>query len=620
MNAAALSPIFRELTNHLWQSTIFLFAAVLLTLAFRKNRAQVRYWIWLSASLKFLVPFALLMSLGSTAWNDLAARKMAASIATPAVSLTVAQIAQPFSETQTFGGAASATTHGTNWLIVGIAVWACGFFALTLMRLRGWLRVRAALRTSKPIDIASQQVIDRHSESRFEGRRTPLEISLRTTPGLLEPGVVGIFRQTLLLPEGILQNLTPPQLESVLAHELAHIRRRDNFTAAIHMLVEAIFWFHPAVWWIGARLVEERERACDESVLSRGNAPRDYAEAILGVCKLYVESPLVCVSGVTGADLKKRIHEILSGHVSDELRLVKKVALAIAAVLALALPIFMGAITAPAMHAQSTAGSLPSFEVASIKPDPVAADYQGTHIHMGLVGSHYISTGLTAKYLIEVSYGVEDFQVSGGPDWINSDKYNIDAKIDDATFAAWQKLSADQRTDDLFMQMFQSLLAERFKLKISHQTKDLPMYALVVAKGGPKFSSSQETFPNAGHGAPEADLLKSAGSHVFSDNGGPITAVENGVSMKTFVSMLARRPELGGRLVLDQTGLNDKYTFKFQWVRQPTGGADDNNSSVAVTGPSLWTALEEQLGLRLESAKGPVDTIVIDSIEKPSEN
>ncbi len=100
---------------------------------------------------------------------------------------------------------------------------------------------------------------------------------------------------------------TPIQLEAVIAHELCHIRRRDNLFAAIHMLIEALFWFDPLLWWVGARLVEERERACDEEVLQLGNAPQIYAESILKTCQFYLESPLACVSGVTGSDLKKRI-------------------------------------------------------------------------------------------------------------------------------------------------------------------------------------------------------------------------------------------------------------------------------------------------------------------------
>ena len=130
----------------------------------------------------------------------------------------------------------------------------------------------------------------------------------------------------------------------MLAHELCHVRRRDNFTAAIHMIVEAVFWFHPLVWWIGARLVEERERACDEEVLRLGNEPQVYAEGILNVCKLYVESPLVCVSGVTGSDLKKRMERIMKNQFGTALSVRKKLLLATAGVAVLAVPVVAGVV------------------------------------------------------------------------------------------------------------------------------------------------------------------------------------------------------------------------------------------------------------------------------------
>src|SRR5438270_6462366 len=102
-------------------------------------------------------------------------------------------------------------------------------------------------------------------------------------------------------------------MDAILAHELCHVRRRDNLLACIHMIVETIFWFHPLVWWIGARLIEERERACDEAVIAAGGEPRDYARAIYNVCRYYVESPLTCISGVGGADVMKRMRAILNG-------------------------------------------------------------------------------------------------------------------------------------------------------------------------------------------------------------------------------------------------------------------------------------------------------------------
>ena len=138
-----------------------------------------------------------------------------------------------------------------------------------------------------------------------------LPIRALSCPARLEPGVFGIYEPVLLLPEGIADYLPAAQLEMIVAHEVCHVRRRDNLTAAIHMVVEAIFWFHPLVWWIRGRLVEERERACDEEVLRTISDPGTYAEGILNVCKFYLAAPMICVSGITGSALGKRIASIV---------------------------------------------------------------------------------------------------------------------------------------------------------------------------------------------------------------------------------------------------------------------------------------------------------------------
>ncbi len=129
----------------------------------------------------------------------------------------------------------------------------------------------------------------------------------------------------------------------MLEHELAHWRRRDNLTAAVHMLVEAVFWFHPLVWWIGARLVEERERACDEAVVRAGHDGRTYAEGILNVCERYVASTLKCAAGISGADLKQRVVEIARNRVMSELPMQKKIFLGTFALGTLLVPIIFGA-------------------------------------------------------------------------------------------------------------------------------------------------------------------------------------------------------------------------------------------------------------------------------------
>ena len=134
-------------TNHLWQSTVFAILAALLTLAFRKHRANVRYWLWFSASLKFFVPFSLLIGLGShVRWAP--ATK---AIAPPAVSIAIEQVSEPFPETVSFTPMAPGRS---DWAPVAmLAAWACGFAAIALIRLRGWLRIRAAVGASVPMDI-----------------------------------------------------------------------------------------------------------------------------------------------------------------------------------------------------------------------------------------------------------------------------------------------------------------------------------------------------------------------------------------------------------------------------------------------------------------------------------
>jgi TonB family protein len=190
-------------------------------------------------------------------------------------------------------------------------------------------------------------------------------LEVRTTATLVEPALVGVFRPVLLLPQGLVEHLSPAQVDAVLAHELSHWRRRDNLTAAVHMLVEAVFWFHPFVWWVGARLVEERERACDEAVVRAGHDGRTYAEGILKVCEHYVASTLKCAAGVSGADLKRRVMEIARSRVMSELPILKKILLGTFALATVLVPIVFGAVSGPAV-AQNDRDIVP---LVRINPD-----------------------------------------------------------------------------------------------------------------------------------------------------------------------------------------------------------------------------------------------------------
>jgi bla regulator protein BlaR1 len=581
------------LINHVWQSTVFAVVVGLLAIAFRKNRAQVRYWMWLSASLKFLLPFSLLMGLGARVEWAPATRTVAA---TPAVALTMVQMSQPFSDTSPL---APSTGSVHDWTAIAfLGVWACGFLAIALIRWRDWRSIRAAVRSSTPVEI-------------------PATVEVRSSPGLLEPGVVGLFRPILLLPEGIAERLTPSQLAAVLAHELCHVRRRDNFTSAIHMIVEAVFWFYPLVWWIGARLLKERERACDEAVLRLGSEPHDYAEGILAVYKSYLESPLYCVSGVTGSNLKTRIQAILTGRSARDLTIAKKLVLAAAGIVALGVPIVAGIVSAPRIQAQSQSSltrsaATPKLQTVSIKPCSAFRPNPYPKVPLGT----FSSGCTTVERLTQQAYGLfanghmnplSSVTVSGGPAWVGSALYEINAKA-----------AGPESRSMMNGPMLQALLEDRFKLKAHHETREVPVYKLTVAGSGAKLEPFKGSCipPDFDHPRAEASSIQ-CGTSRPAGNGFDMSAATMADLGMLFVVTLDRP-------VVDQTGLTGRYNFHLELPREFGRRARvlPALSDPAAPGPepavisAIKTAVAK-LGLRLEPATGPGDFLVIDHIERP---
>ena len=419
----------------------------------------MRHGIWLAASVKFLVPFSLLV-MAAGHWGT-----RAIPPAVPErVPAGVMQASQPFSDTVLLPHFALLGSQ-LRPVLPGLAAaaWLVGFLALLCFWCVRWMRVRHLVRSSTAL-------------------RVHAGIAVRSSQTAAEPGVFGIFRPVLLLPRGIEERLEPVQLSAVLAHELCHVRRRDNLWAAIHMLVEAIFWFHPLVWFIGARLVEERERACDDEVLCSGNEPQAYAEGILNVCRLYLRWPLPCVSGVTGSDLKKRIEAIMNHRLSSDLSRARKLLLAAAAAIAITTPVLFGLLRAQQADL--------AFEVASIKASDPAT--RGFNIRLMTGGGVHIAGG-TLKELITFSYDVLDSQVSGGPPWMDSARFDILAKPErpettDLNQTTYEKAAA---VHDRQRARLRALLSERFRLAIHRENRELPVYTIVVARGGRKFEDAK---------------------------------------------------------------------------------------------------------------------------------
>jgi uncharacterized protein (TIGR03435 family) len=236
------------------------------------------------------------------------------------------------------------------------------------------------------------------------------------------------------------------------------------------------------------------------------------------------------------------------------------------------------------------------FEVASIKPLD-AGDASSLRVSIAMQpGGRFTASGVNASFLIQQAYNVREFQITGGPSWIRDDRYQINAKPDGAVNGR-----------EGMRPLFEKLLADRFKLLITRETKEMPIYKLVVNKGGVKMKENPDA-SGPGSGQVRVGL-------------GQITG--NGMDM----GMLAR--QLGqqlGRLVIDETGLKGAYDFTLNFtpegavaVRGPDGGGDGPTAPVDGAAPSIFSAVQE-LGLKLESTKGPVEVVVITRIEKPTEN
>ena len=573
---AAIAP---ALGNHLWQSTLLAIASGLFTLFLRKNQARARYWLWFAASVKFLIPLSLLVAMGS----HLPWPRGSAGMHT-GLYVAMEQVSQPFTPSTMpviSPLAPSTVSQSATHLLPAlfIAAWLCGFVMVLYVWCVRWSRISRAIREAVPLR-EGREVEALRRIGCITGIRQRIE--LLSSRASLEPGIFGIAHPVLVWPEGISERLDDAHLEAILAHELWHVRRRDNLVATIHMVVEAIFWFHPLVWWLGARLVEERERACDEEVLESGSDRQVYAESILKVCEFCVESPLDCVSGVTGADVKNRIVRIMTESVARRLDFRRKLLVGAFALVAVAAPVVFGLVSGTASRAgsqpQTKGANATVYEVASIKPNKS----DNGLFKMMFEQNGFSATSVTMMMLIRTAYGVNDNQIFGAPNWLNSERYDIEARMDSAVADGLRKLSEDQRNVER-RRMLQALLADRFKLTLHRETKQLGGYVLVIARNGPKLKEAKpgDTYPNGFQGADGgsgAGMFKLGRFH-----GGRGELIGQGLPMAKLVRLLSEN--ILNRGVLDNTGLTGSYDFTLQWTI-----ADESQ------GPMFKGAGEDQQG------------------------
>jgi bla regulator protein BlaR1 len=576
---------------HLWQSTLFAGLVWMAALALRHNGPRVRYWLWIAASLKFLVPFSWLVTLGAQfEWRT------GPASAQPAAAFVIDQVLAPSVVAPSIALDVTRSSAMVSW-VVG-AVWLAGVATVCVWWWRQWMLVRALRRCAVHLPIDSGALCG---------------LAVMSSPMSMEPGVVGIWQPVLLVPAGLLDQLTTAQRDALFAHERSHVRHRDNLTAALHMAVEAVFWFHPLVWWIERRLIDERERACDEDVLRAGSQPSDYAEGILAVCRLSVRAPLACVGGVTGSDLRQRIESILQASLGRPMGAGRRLALAVTASATIGLPIAAGVVNAvPVITVEQEPSTPVKFAVASVK-----VNKSGERAALGddSAPGRYRGTNVPVTQLIRYAYEISDEQIESAPDWARTERFDVMALLDEAP---GRVPSSEEQAKRLAMR---TLLAERFQLAVRREMREVPMYALVMARTdgrpGPKLQRSSNDCSPQGR---EARIAAATAGKPVGTCG---TRIRTGLIQfgGNPISVFAKAWRPDGRIVIDRTGLTGNWEFELTFMPDQFDPPPGQNAPpIDHDAPSLPAALREQLGLKLEDTRGTIEVLVVERVERPTEN
>lgn len=577
------------------------------------------------------MPFSLLIKLGSYFGSLRSAHEGAGN---SVVSLTIMQL------NHLFGGQAAGVAHpvATSASAMQLlsrfspflfVVWVVGTLVVLAVWLVRWRRISAiAKRATALREGAEAEIVARLQD----GEPSHGRVEVVSTDEAIEPGIFGISRPVLLWPAAMRGHVLDSHIESIVEHELCHVRRRDNLTALVHMLVEALFWFHPFVWWIGGRLVEDRERACDEAVVESGRERRVYAESILKVCEFCVESPLPCVPGVSGADLKRRIAMIMSHRAVRPIGVGRKLLLVVACCLAISAPMVSGALRGQKSAPERPSVELPAgpitFGEVTVTPDPEATakikNNSGPVMSRVMWNDGELNTkGTTVHALILMTFhDLEESQLTGGPDWIKTEVFNIHAKVNPALMAVWPKLTEEQR-DAANKAMLRNMLAANFGYKAHQETKVEPTYALVVDNAA-KLKAFDGECPKLPANAPPPNPEK------FDPNSEPpcgtmfvIPGQVRG-SRVEIPSLLRFLSVYSGRVVQDKTNLKGRYdvNLKFTPDKSVLPPSPPLPPGIKLpepdpNGPSLFDALVQQTGLRLVPQTGPLELVVVDDAVMP---
>jgi uncharacterized protein (TIGR03435 family) len=522
-----------------------------------------------------------------------------------------------------------APVHWVSDLL--LPAWIAGTLLFLLPMTVGILQIRSLRRSGLPWS-RGQEVVD--AFARDAGIRRRVKVLLNESlPG---PMTCGVLRPAIVLPRDA-ENWERDDLSRAIVHELEHVRRGDSVTRCLAWVACAVYWFNPLVWIGWRRLVLEAERACDDAVLRLSEATA-YAEQLVELAKrmsMARRAPLLAMAD--HRDLAIRVGAVLDDRQRRGRLGIFPMALACAAALALIVavaPLLLVAAPQTALPPQS------AFEVASIKevraPSSVEHAPNGRfHIGISIDGSRADYGFMSLAELIPYAYGVKQYQVSG-PGWMNETRWDILAEIPQGQSAARAP------------EMMQGLLAERFKLSIHRENHERSVYALVIGKGGLKIQEAAAEQQDTASQPAGISLRMSNETRAGVISGkavatvrliaGPDGGMQLGFARITMAALAERLTQYMDRPVVDETQLRGTYQVTLEL---PSGamngiafaqklailaglgsvGAGIGDGNAPENSDAAMIQAVKRLGLELQSRKAPVETIIVDRVQKtPTEN
>jgi uncharacterized protein (TIGR03435 family) len=615
--------------------TVILAAAWLLTLVLGRAPAAARHMVWtcavaaalLTPVLSALPTRPVPLPAAFARWAPSAAVTISGAGLTANAPPSVPVPAPMASVTSQDAAATASRMTPVAW---AVAVWAVGGVAILLHLVRGILAT-FGLRRSGTLSGGASWVAEAHAIAADMGIG---RVAFAESGQSLVPFVCGVLKPLVIVPAAI-SSWPAEKRRVVLLHELAHVKRRDCLTQVLARVAVAMYWFHPLTWLAAHRLHLERERACDDVVLMSGVRGSDYAQHLVDIANAAISSRSpFAAAGVAMARrgrLETRLMSILDPQLIRTSRRSTRLAVGAFGLVALAAASLQVQAQAPAAASAGTQTPNVRFEVASIRRNKeVEAQRAGINPNVptvpgraqSLPGGRLLGRGMTVRELIRDAYGYRNRaqgDIVGGPGWIDIERYDVQAKAD-YEFPPSTSSGLPPAAEGAL----RALLVERFNLIARVESSIKPVYELVLHRKdgqlGPNLKPSQggcRSFfqreavnvglviqapgPDAPAPLPPCPLMIAPGI---------IRAVN--MTMADWVKILALTPQLN-RTVIDRTGLTGGFDIQI-------GDPEAARTGPMELLPPIKPALESQLGLTVRDAEGPVEVVVIEQVERPTDN